>query len=115
MRKPNPCSNYFIIHLKTSETYKTIRRGLPFCLFNFRVLLGSSCWPRQGLGTTESNIFFAIDAGSIQKTYYWTLSTSAADFVIKYRILRINRWFFTNQPIIITIIHQIFTIIQLFM
>ena len=44
-----------IIHSKTSETYKTIKRSLPFCLFYFRALLGSSCWPRQGLGTTESN------------------------------------------------------------
>ena len=41
-----------------SETYKTIKRSLPFCLFYFRALLGSSCWPRLGLGTTESNNCF---------------------------------------------------------
>ena len=28
----------------------------PFCLFYFRALFVSSCWPRQGLGTRESNI-----------------------------------------------------------
>ena len=53
--------NCFIIHLKTPETYKTIKRSLPFCLFYlfyFCALLGSSCWPRQGLGTTESNNCF---------------------------------------------------------
>ena len=49
-------SNCFTIQLKTSETHKTIKQSLPFCLFYFRALLGLSCWPRQGLGTTESNI-----------------------------------------------------------
>ncbi len=29
-------NNCFIIHLKTSETYKTIKRSLPFCLFYSR-------------------------------------------------------------------------------
>ncbi len=29
-------NNCFIIHLKTSETYKTVKRSLPFCLFYFR-------------------------------------------------------------------------------
>ena len=32
-------NNCFIIHLKTSETYKTIKRSLLFCLFYFRALL----------------------------------------------------------------------------
>jgi hypothetical protein len=48
-------------------------------LFYFCVLLSLSCWPRRGLGTTASNNIIFLDASSIQKNYYWTLSTSAAE------------------------------------
>jgi hypothetical protein len=55
-------NNCFIIHLKTSETYKTIKQNLVMFqvyLFYFRALLSLSCWPCRGLGTTASNnIFF---------------------------------------------------------
>jgi hypothetical protein len=55
-------NNCFIIHLKTSETYKTIKQSLVMFqvyLFYFRALLSLSCWPCRGLGTTASNnIFF---------------------------------------------------------
>ena len=51
-------NNCFIIHLKTSETYKTIKRSLPFCLFYFRTLLGSSCWPRRAWARQRPIIVF---------------------------------------------------------
>jgi hypothetical protein len=63
-------NNCFIIHLNTSETYKTIKRCLlmfqvyhcePFRLFYFRALLNLSCWPRWSLGTTASNNFFGCN------------------------------------------------------
>jgi hypothetical protein len=57
MRKPNPII-VFIIHLKTSETYKMIKQSLVMFqvyLFYFRALLSLSCWPCRGLGTTASN------------------------------------------------------------
>ena len=70
-----------MIHLKTSETYKMIKQSLVMFqvyLFYFRALLSLSCWPCRGLGATASNNIF-FDAISIQKNYYWTLSTSAAE------------------------------------
>jgi hypothetical protein len=54
-------NNCFIIHLKTSETYKMIKQNLVMFqvyLFYFRALLSLSCWPCRGLGTTASNNIF---------------------------------------------------------
>jgi hypothetical protein len=99
-------NNCFIIHLKTSETYKTIKQNLVMFqvyLFYFRALLSLSCWPCRGLGTTASNnIFFGckfdpkkllLDAEHV--------STSAAEITYKlaykYRTLRIIRCSLTNQ------------------
>ena len=47
----------FIIHLKTLETCKTIKRSLPFCLFYFRALSGSSCWLRACLYERREGTF----------------------------------------------------------
>ena len=74
----------FIIHLKTSETYKTIKRSLlmfQVYLFHFRAPLGLRWWPRRGLGTTAFNFFLC----------------KFDPLVNKYRILRIIRCSLTNQ------------------
>ncbi len=98
-------NNCFIIHLKTSGTYKTIKRSLPFCLFYFRALLiigsSSSCWLRQGLGTTESNNCFFGYKFDKKHPYYWTLSTSALE---NWELLRISRCGIHTKCIIICII-----------
>ena len=84
MRKPNPIIVLllFIIHLKTSETYKTIKRSLlvfQVYLFYFRALFGLS-FGRAGAWTRQR----PMDASSIQKKLLldlcdWMLSTSAAE------------------------------------
>ena len=75
----------FIIHLKTSETYKTIKRSLPFCIFYFRAHLGSSYWfiglfMRGGKGRLLGRdiyhpAFIWFFAGGTMKIFwYWTPS-----------------------------------------
>jgi hypothetical protein len=82
-------NNCFIIHLKTSETYKMIKWNLVMFqvyLFYFRALLSLSCWPYRGLGTTASNnIFFGckfdpkkllLDAEHVSSSNYVTIPNS---------------------------------------
>ena len=67
-----------------------------FILFYFRALLGLSCWPRRGLGTTASNIYF-LHASSIKKIVIGRWARQQLKLRNKYRILRIIRCSLTNQ------------------
>jgi hypothetical protein len=44
----------------------------------FRALIGSSFWPRKGLGTRSPIIFFGCKFDPT-KNNYWTLMTSSAE------------------------------------